>query len=48
MGYARGAYALGYVDDLRDPLDALRGVVRNEIGLGDLDAATARVRQRSG
>ncbi len=25
MGYARGAYALGYVDDLRDPLDALRG-----------------------
>ncbi len=24
MGYARGAYALGYVDDLRDPLDALR------------------------
>ena len=48
MGYARGAYALGYVDDLRDPLDALRGVVRNEVGLGDLDAATARVRQRSG
>jgi hypothetical protein len=25
MGYAPGAYALGYVDDLRDPLDALRG-----------------------
>ncbi len=25
MGYARGAYALGYVDDLRDPLDVLRG-----------------------
>jgi len=48
MGYARAAYALGYVDDLRDPLDALRGVVRNEVGLGDLDAATARVRQRSG
>ena len=48
MGYARGAYALGYVDDLRDPLDALRGVVKNEIGLGDLDAATARVRQRAG
>lgn len=23
MGYARGAYALGYVDDLRDPLDVL-------------------------
>jgi ectoine hydroxylase-related dioxygenase (phytanoyl-CoA dioxygenase family) len=25
MGYARGAYALGYVDDLRDPLDVLLG-----------------------
>jgi hypothetical protein len=24
MGYARGAYALGYIDDLRDPLEALR------------------------
>src|SRR6267142_1241559 len=48
MGYSRGAYALGYVDDLRDPLDALRGVVKNEIALGDLYAATARVRQRLG
>ncbi len=38
MGYARGAYALGYVDDLRDPLE----VVRPELvdtGLGDLEAA---------
>ena len=25
IGYAPGAYALGYVDDLRDPLAALRG-----------------------
>ena len=24
MGYARGAYALGYVDDLRDPIDVVR------------------------
>jgi len=24
MGYSRGAYALGYIDDLRDPLDAIR------------------------
>jgi len=23
MGYARGAYALGYIDDLRDPIEAL-------------------------
>lgn len=44
MGYARGAYALGYVDDLRDPLDALRGVASNDVALGDLEAATARAR----
>jgi hypothetical protein len=25
MGYRRGAYALGYVGDLRDPLDVLLG-----------------------
>jgi ectoine hydroxylase-related dioxygenase (phytanoyl-CoA dioxygenase family) len=25
LGYQRGAYALGYVDDLRDPLDVLMG-----------------------
>jgi len=25
MGYQRGAYALGYIDDLRDPIEALRG-----------------------
>ena len=25
MGYQIGAYALGYADDVRDPLDALRG-----------------------
>ena len=24
MGYDRGAYALGYVDDLRDPIEAVR------------------------
>jgi hypothetical protein len=38
MGYQRGAYALGYVDDLRDPL----AVVRPELavtGLGDLAGA---------
>jgi ectoine hydroxylase-related dioxygenase (phytanoyl-CoA dioxygenase family) len=43
MGYARGAYALGYVDDLRDPLDVLLG--RDQpLALGDLAEATARVR----
>jgi ectoine hydroxylase-related dioxygenase (phytanoyl-CoA dioxygenase family) len=38
MGYARGAYALGYIDDLRDPI----AVVRPELattGLGDLEIA---------
>jgi len=24
MGYARGAYALGYIDDLRDPIEVLK------------------------
>jgi ectoine hydroxylase-related dioxygenase (phytanoyl-CoA dioxygenase family) len=38
MGYARGAYALGYVDDMRDPLEVVRpDLVRD--GLGDLDRA---------
>ena len=44
MGYARGAYALGYVDDLRDPLAVLRGGTAHATGLGDLEAAQARVR----
>jgi ectoine hydroxylase-related dioxygenase (phytanoyl-CoA dioxygenase family) len=45
MVYARGAYAFAYVDDLRYPLDALRGVVPKEIAFGDLDAAAAPVRK---
>jgi hypothetical protein len=52
MGYARGAYALGYVDDLRDPLEVLfagakqprRAAPQENVGLGDLDAAQRRVR----
>jgi ectoine hydroxylase-related dioxygenase (phytanoyl-CoA dioxygenase family) len=43
MGYARGAYALGYVDDMRDPLDVLKGRASG-VGLGDLAAAETRVR----
>lgn len=46
MGYARGAYALGDVDDLRDPIE----VVRPEAGLpglGDLDSTLARTGQNS-
>lgn len=37
MGYARGAYALGYVDDLRDPIDVLRDDA-GRIGFGDVAA----------
>ena len=43
MGYSRGAYALGYVDDLRDPIEVVRPDLGSS-GLGDLDAALARVR----
>jgi ectoine hydroxylase-related dioxygenase (phytanoyl-CoA dioxygenase family) len=35
MGYARGAYALGYIDDLRDPIEALRPT-RSKHGFGDV------------
>ena len=35
MGYARGAYALGYIDDLRDPIEAVRP------GAGSLGFAVA-------
>ncbi|MCP5057619.1 MAG: phytanoyl-CoA dioxygenase family protein [bacterium] len=36
MGYARGAYALGYIDDTRDPIAAVRPDLLDEKGLGDL------------
>ena len=35
MGYARGAYALGYIDDLRDPIELLRPE-GGRIGFGDV------------
>jgi ectoine hydroxylase-related dioxygenase (phytanoyl-CoA dioxygenase family) len=34
MGYARGAYALGYVDDLRDPISVVRPDL-DRVGFGD-------------
>jgi ectoine hydroxylase-related dioxygenase (phytanoyl-CoA dioxygenase family) len=46
MGYARGAYALGYVDDLRDPLEVLLGRPTGE-GFGDLASAARRATGRS-
>lgn len=42
IGYRRGAYALGYIDDLRDPLQALIPDYLPR-GLGD-DFATARAK----
>jgi ectoine hydroxylase-related dioxygenase (phytanoyl-CoA dioxygenase family) len=45
MGYARGAYALGYVGDLRDPLDVLLERATDDVALGDPAAAAARLRQ---
>ena len=45
MGYARGAYALGYVDDLRDPIEVVRPDLRNA-GLGDEETAQ-RVREQA-
>jgi len=47
MGYQRGAYALGYVDDLRDPLDALLGRTDGHAALGELEETVARLRRRS-
>jgi len=44
MGYARGAYALGYVDDLRDPLEVLLGRKVTDDGLGDLAKANEKAR----
>ena len=43
IGYQRGAYALGYVDDLRDPLEALKGEGHRTEGLGDLESTLARL-----
>jgi ectoine hydroxylase-related dioxygenase (phytanoyl-CoA dioxygenase family) len=45
MGYSRGAYALGYVDDLRDPIEVVRPDLGSS-GLGDLDVALARATNR--
>jgi len=43
MGYQRGAYALGYVDDMRDPLRALHSGGGSS-GLGDRARASAKLR----
>lgn len=49
MGYAQGAYALGYVGDLRDPLDVLKGRSSSSGSFGDDAAAKEQRRsQQSG
>jgi ectoine hydroxylase-related dioxygenase (phytanoyl-CoA dioxygenase family) len=40
LGYQRGAYALGYVDDLRDPIEVLRPDAAKQ-GFGSLEATRA-------
>ena len=45
IGYARGAYALGYVDDLRDPIEVVRPDLRRA-GLGD-EETEKRMRQQA-
>ena len=44
MGYARGAYALGYVDDLRDPIEVVKPDAVSE-GFGELDQVQQRLRR---
>ena len=44
IGYQRGAYALGYVDDLRDPIEVIRPDLK-KVGLGDL-ASTQSAAER--
>lgn len=47
MGYRRGAYALGYVDDLRDPIEVVRPDLK-KAGLGDdLSAAQAKLKRNA-
>ena len=45
MGYKMGAYALGYIDDLRDPIDALRdgGAAGAHFGETDQSAVEERL-----
>ena len=45
MGYAQGAYALGYVDDLRDPIEVVRPEF-SKTGFGDLEDAQQRLREK--
>ncbi len=46
MGYSLGAYALGYIDDVRDPIAAVRPELAKE-GFGNIDAAAAQAKLNS-
>jgi ectoine hydroxylase-related dioxygenase (phytanoyl-CoA dioxygenase family) len=45
IGYQRGAYALGYVDDLRDPIEVVRPDLKRT-GLGDMDEVNKRLKKQ--
>jgi hypothetical protein len=47
MGYQRGAYALGYVGDLLDPMEIVHPDYR-QTGLGDLKETSRKLRAESG
>jgi ectoine hydroxylase-related dioxygenase (phytanoyl-CoA dioxygenase family) len=47
MGYQRGAYALGYVGDLLDPLQVVRPEIQN-LGLGRLENTLERLKKPHG
>ncbi|NNE74682.1 MAG: phytanoyl-CoA dioxygenase family protein [Acidimicrobiales bacterium] len=46
MGYAPGAYALGYVDDLRDPLDVLKGTDTSRGSFGVTAEIEAKIEEQ--
>lgn len=46
MGYARGAYALGYVDDLRDPIEVLRPEI-GKSGLGNYEDVQEKLKKQA-
>lgn len=50
MGYAQGAYALGYIDDTRDPIEAVRPEFsRTRAGFGEVgDLKKAQEKLKSG
>lgn len=46
MGYQRGAYALGYVGDLLDPIQVVHPEMKNT-GLGDVQGTTEKLKKQA-